>query len=371
MAQSSDCAALPLMVLQVAAFSSSKNEDAWHAVPNSTGPAIGWHVKHIEVSATLFKDQGWGNAKSRLAIALCDAGESVVARCDLFGVVRSSSYKHGRSPSRTIGSDELVVALAEPGFHYRLEYFVGGGGGHKLEVAGWRCAVFAAELPVLEALATANAVATDVASAVEHASNAAVSGDTDGADTCAVCLEEEPGVNMPCCGRVGSTIRYCRGCIELICKQGEGTGICPGCRQYISVDAFGVVSKVEHRAKCQMCNQLRLIVGRGICDACTLGSRFMLRYECDGGCGRPQRIPHPMWRYQAIPTEFGTTTWACQRCKAYTHWRVLPEDLPKVPDFDCPESWARREHWLASVRRHRQAERSEGARSAPSGTGGV
>eukprot|EP00927_Polykrikos_kofoidii_P087086 TRINITY_DN9950_c0_g1_i2.p1 TRINITY_DN9950_c0_g1~~TRINITY_DN9950_c0_g1_i2.p1 ORF type:complete len:233 (+),score=24.69 TRINITY_DN9950_c0_g1_i2:52-699(+) len=181
--------------------------------------------------------------------------------------------------------------------------------------------------------------------------------------TCAVCFEEEPHVRMPCCGREGSSIGYCRRCIEIICEQAEGTGACPCCRHHITIGAAGVVSKAVNRAKCWMCRQMRVIVRRGVCDACLLGRRFPLRYQCKR-CNGTSVISHPMWRYQASPSEFGKVTWACQRCHDYTHWRVVPECLSQVPDFDCPEGWGRRDDWLASVRRQRQEELSGGAHQA-------
>ncbi|CAE8739450.1 unnamed protein product, partial [Polarella glacialis] len=55
-----------------------------------------------------------------------------------------------------------------------------------------------------------------------------------------VCFEELPWVSMPCCGREGATVGYCRRCIEIICEQyGGGTGRCPSCRHYIRIDGDG------------------------------------------------------------------------------------------------------------------------------------
>lgn len=101
---------------------------------------------------------------------------------------------------------------------------------------------------------------------------------------------------------------------------------------------------------------------RGMCDACLLGMRYQLHYECQR-CHKAQQIPHPMWRYQETPLEFGNITWACHRdCGDYTHWRVIPEDAAKVPDFDCPDGWGRRDDWLATVRRQRHMELSASIR---------
>ena len=112
--------------------------------------------------------------------------------------------------------------------------------------------------------------------------------------------------------------------------------------------------------QCMICRQTRVIVDRSMCDACSLGMRYPLRYECEG-CGKHQRIGHPMWRYQASPTEFGTTTWACHRlCRRQTNWRLIAEDVRRVPDGDAPESWGRRDEWLRSVREYRLRRLAEG-----------
>lgn len=196
--------------------------------------------------------------------------------------------------------------------------------------------------------------------------------------SCAVCFEDgSPPVPMPCCGKAGSTVAYCRRCIEMVCTMAadeDGVGRCPSCRTHIRMsepgEHGGEVQVVEKRGTCMMCMSENKVLGdQGMCDACVLGDRFPLRYECSG-CRLIQTIPHPMWRYQATPESFGTATWACHMmCDDFTNWRVLPEDAAKVPHFDCPETWTgRREEWLASIRRRRLREqRANGAASsAPS-----
>jgi len=167
-------------------------------------------------------------------------------------------------------------------------------------------------------------------------------------------------VAMPCCGREGSSVGYCRRCIEIICEQAQGVGRCPSCRQYISIDSSGRVAITENRGQCRMCRQTKIIVNNQMCDDCLLGSRFALRYECNR-CHRLQTIPHPMWWYQPTPTEFGSASWACHcGCGDYTYWRVASQDVHRVPDFDCPEGWGRREQWLEAVRRQRLQEQGRG-----------
>jgi len=181
--------------------------------------------------------------------------------------------------------------------------------------------------------------------------------------TCAVCLEEAPHALMPCCGKDGSTTGYCRRCIELICEHNQGVGRCPSCRKYIIIDSTGKIVVTDKHGQCRMCRQWKTLIDQGQCDACLLGQRFPLKYECDR-CHRVQQIPHPMWRYQPAPTEFGGATWACHKgCGDYTHWRVIAQDLPRVPAFDYPESWGRDDEWLDRVRRQRSQERSQGISS--------
>ena len=109
---------------------------------------------------------------------------------------------------------------------------------------------------------------------------------------------------------------------------------------------------------CAICRQGRLIVaehrGHPLCDACHFGRAVPLRYEC-ANCSAVQHIPHPMYRYQRTPHEFGTTSWACHRCGDFTMWRVAQADAARVPAADAPESWGRRDEWLAQIRAQRAA----------------
>merc|ERR1712232_1187007 len=125
-------------------------------------------------------------------------------------------------------------------------------------------------------------------------------------------------------------------------------GRCPSCRKYIRCSRGGEYEVTERRAKCVMCCRTKVIIDRGRCDACLLGDRYDFEYECSG-CHRRQRIPHPMWRYQPSPEEFGTCSWACHRgCHTYTRWRISPQAAEQIPLSEVPESWGRQEDWLAS-----------------------
>eukprot|EP00947_MAST-08B_sp_MAST-8B-sp1_P004338 g4338.t1 len=193
------------------------------------------------------------------------------------------------------------------------------------------------------------------------------------APDCAVCLEPIAGglgsaARLPCCFNPESSTQYCTRCIEIICERSPGrVGRCPTCRTaHIRFnEATGDIELAERVHPCHMCRQARVIVDGGLCEACALGVSVVLSYECEG-CGGIQRIPHPMWRYQAHPGEFGNTSWACHRgCGGYTKWRVAPEDVHRVPLHDTPAGWPdRRDDWLASIREQRLEERRTGARRA-------
>jgi len=181
--------------------------------------------------------------------------------------------------------------------------------------------------------------------------------------TCSVCLLEGiQSVRMPCHATPeGSTLVFCRRCIEIICDQSKSkVGRCPSCRKHISIHpTTGEISIAERMGTCRMCcqpNKNIVDFNRQLCDKCLYGTTHVYRYECDR-CHQFQKIPHPMWQYQATPEQYGTATWACHMaCGDYTHWRIHAEDAERVPDDACPESWGRRDAWLARVRELRRNE---------------
>jgi hypothetical protein len=122
----------------------------------------------------------------------------------------------------------------------------------------------------------------------------------------------------------------------------------------VAIDAAGSLHIEERHAQCLCCRQNRVIVAANCCSACVLGLRLALVYECDH-CQELQRIPHPMWRYQPTPEEFGNDTWACHHCHQQSHWRVHGDHLLLIPPEHCPEGWGRREEWLEQVRAQRIA----------------
>ena len=95
----------------------------------------------------------------------------------------------------------------------------------------------------------------------------------DDAVTCAICLESTDFAALPCCGtHEGSTTRFCHECVVLLCDHAGGTGRCPRCRAWISVEDGAIVEK-EAMDQCMICRQTRVIVDRSMCDACSLGMR--------------------------------------------------------------------------------------------------
>ena len=129
------------------------------------------------------------------------------------------------------------------------------------------------------------------------------------------------------------------------------------------------------RGTCRLCMQEKdLVDERSVCDACAYGARFPLRHECSV-CAHVQRIPHPMWRYQASAEAFGNVAWACHgRCGDFTRWRVVAQDVRLVPPEDAPASWGTTDAWLAGIRRAMggdDAGTSRGRRGDVAGTPGT
>jgi len=178
---------------------------------------------------------------------------------------------------------------------------------------------------------------------------------------------KEGFAHLPCCGGTDgkteqtTSTKICTSCLLLLCSSTSDDGQthigkCPRCRSWISLTSSSsssdlvTISPTTSRAgECQVCFQTKLLLltddtnnnNRPLCcDACYLGMRHPLLYECQL-CVNVQRIPHPMYRYQLHPREFGNDTWACQQrnCQTFTKWRILASQLPLIPPGDVPESW--------------------------------
>jgi hypothetical protein len=84
----------------------------------------------IDITVNLtWKDQGWGNRKGKVKVALMREG-SEIATENLF----PETAPHALETRTRVLKDEEVVTKAIVGDTYALYHVVGGGGGHKLEL---------------------------------------------------------------------------------------------------------------------------------------------------------------------------------------------------------------------------------------------
>lgn len=218
---------------------------------------------------------------------------------------------------------------------------------------------------------------------------------------CTICMENTasvgssgaphpvPALTMPCCREAGVICTVCIRSITYPITAADRVGRCPCCRSWFTAKpAANVSSTTEVEVEleiaviepvadqnCGVCNQVKdcmVLVqnnnDESICDACFLGRRHPLKYECQS-CSARQCIPHPMYRYQAAPEEFGTTVqWTCQgdnnnnnnnsACKSkFTHWRICTDQLGMIPVADAPPCWGEDYSALTVARRRRAQER--------------
>lgn len=201
----------------------------------------------------------------------------------------------------------------------------------------------------------------DVKTTIEHSLHTTKNKNRPSSPTlhCAICLDDVQSFqqttttfcDFPCCQE--ATTRVCTACMFLLSSpttSGESRiGHCPTCRSWLCVQDGGLtitpVLSSSTDATCRICNQNReFLVDNDVCDACFLGRTFPLFYECKE-CRHPQCIPHPMYRYQSLPEEFGNVSWACQGpCQNFTTWRIIPEYIPRIPPGDVPTEWGR-DYW--------------------------
>jgi len=129
--------------LLVSSVNCSTGGDEWQEALQSN-PLEG-DVAKVMVSLKMFKDQDWGNTKGKVGLALYDTNEVLLARCNLFGTCRSELFRNtyeDRAYRTLYCEDDDVISKARPGFTYKLEFIVGGGGGHKLHLSKWACRIF-------------------------------------------------------------------------------------------------------------------------------------------------------------------------------------------------------------------------------------
>jgi hypothetical protein len=202
---------------------------------------------------------------------------------------------------------------------------------------------------------------------------------------CAICFDDVTSFQktattfclLPCCGSEGrearSSTKICTACMLLLSQpvSDKRIGRCPRCREWLVIQQDGLdISVLKSAGMCQVCNQVKevLLEDDNVCDACFLGRTHPLYYECQS-CRQFQCIPHPMYRYQATPQDYGTTSWACQGpCQHFTKWRIVPEYINQIPAGDVPESWNHDHLELARIQvmeiRRRQEQNGDSNSSA-------
>jgi hypothetical protein len=190
-------------------------------------------------------------------------------------------------------------------------------------------------------------------------------GNADKLDTpyhmCSICQSKSTAekkvtfCQFPCCSDEQG-VRICTSCLLVVTtatKQGSHRiGHCPRCRTWIRVKAptsttqqqldIEPVTLGEPTCVCKICNQTKeYLLDEEECDACFLGQRNPLLYECKR-CQCVQRIPHPLYRYQDTPDSFGTVKWSCQgrACGGFSYWRILSDQVALIPIGDTPSAWA-------------------------------
>ena len=104
----------------------------------------------------------------------------------------------------------------------------------------------------------------------------------EGAEACAICMDSDEFILMPCCGNENAKDRFCGNCIKVICDNSTGAvGKCPKCRKSIAVEE-GTVIVSERKGPCRMCcHAVMVLVHEDLCDACYVGTLNTLTYECD------------------------------------------------------------------------------------------
>lgn len=162
--------------------------------------------------------------------------------------------------------------------------------------------------------------------------------------TCAICMESNGELCvLPCCHKDQSSVQFCASCITLLCARSSiATFSCPGCRSFVSLE-FGELIINEKVGHCSVCHLINHMATPELCHGC-LKRRMTLShllYECEQ-CHGLQHIPHPVWRYQPSPSSFTVSAlWTChQGCDTRTNWRLLEEDLPRIPQAERPASWS-------------------------------
>lgn len=165
----------------------------------------------------------------------------------------------------------------------------------------------------------------------------------DGQFNCVVCLQDQDYSSlmiMPCCGNtLESSIKFCRTCIGKIAETGIRSyiGKCPMCPLHFTLGFDGLVQICQEQDVPQICRLCHcecegVDPEKKLCPLCVIGSENFFRYECED-CHNVQSVPHPLWMSQPLPGEYSVNTWMCysSECRAPKRWRILPEEMKKIP----------------------------------------
>ena len=180
---------------------------------------------------------------------------------------------------------------------------------------------------------------------------------------------------MPCCGASSNSsasttsLVACEPCLRLLAA--DYRGICPFCRKRFEIVRSSsvlipfTVREIKPvppaKKQCSRCRQQHVLFqNTTMCQNCNLGTRYSFRYQCKR-CLRTQRIAHPMWLYQTrghgeseCIREFTGPTWAChQGCGTFTQWRIVEDEVQRVPVEHRPREWDEVRNLLEEVRGRR------------------
>lgn len=134
------------MFLCIREIHDSTQDENWRS-SSLISPKLTFELGHIHVSVRNFYDQEWGHSRAQLALALYNESGKRIFRQDLFGIYRTEEFqsKFGDDePFAWFDSSHEIVARAQPGYSYKLQYIVGGGAGgyHELHLQDFVCKLF-------------------------------------------------------------------------------------------------------------------------------------------------------------------------------------------------------------------------------------
>jgi len=48
-----------------------------------------------------------------------------------------------------------------------------------------------------------------------------------------------------------------------------------------------------------------------------------------------------MWRYQIKYDEYGSISWLCHTCQEFRYWRIVENEILRIPVGEVPVSWGK------------------------------